>query len=99
MARRLAAVLSVAGVVLVVLARGQARWPVSRDVAVRLDAAWTAAQEGFRGLSERAVLVVAARSGHHVAQDRPDLVAAAIRCLAAPGSMTTEQLTHLASAE
>ena len=89
---------TLAGVPLVVVARGEGRWPVPSDVAVQLDAAWRAAQEGLRDLSERAVLVVAARSGHHVAQDRPDLVAAAVRHLAAPGSVTTEQLARVASA-
>lgn len=87
---------SMAGVPLVVLARGTNDWPVEAQVGTSLAEAWRRGQERLCGLSDRSLLVIAQGSGHHVAQERPELVAAATRHMVAPGEVTAEDLLRTA---
>ena len=61
-----------------VVARGRNDWPTDPDVATALQEGWTRGQRSLTELSNRVRFVQPEDSGHHIAVDRPDLVAAVI---------------------
>lgn len=72
---------------LVVLTRGRPPDPealppnLDPAIAARGEAVWQDLQSELATLSSRGVRLTAARSGHHIAADQPELVSAAIRGL------------------
>jgi pimeloyl-ACP methyl ester carboxylesterase len=62
-----------------VVARGRKDWPTDPDVAAALQERWTRCQRSLTELSGRARFVQPEDSGHHIALDRPDLVAVVVR--------------------
>ncbi|MHB1134450.1 MAG: alpha/beta fold hydrolase [Chloroflexota bacterium] len=72
---------ALAGVPLVVIARGQPDAPagLSAQVVERAEAAWRRLLEALAQQSEQGRLVVAERSGHGVMFDQPELIVATVR--------------------
>lgn len=71
---------------LVVLVRGKPQPPppgASRELGLRLDAAWRSMQDELPRLSSRSAFVIVENSGHHIQLDRPEAVVAAVEELVA----------------
>jgi pimeloyl-ACP methyl ester carboxylesterase len=61
-----------------VVARGRNDWPTDPDVAIALQEGWTHRQRSLTELSSRVRFAQPEDCGHHIAVDRPDLVAAVV---------------------